>query len=83
MKSLLVLLIFLMALSIQAKDTNKDEVPHKKIQEVNFEDMILKGVIRNPDGLYLVQKKNMKFLPLYDIQKDFDRKIREVNSYTR
>ncbi|MBY0554100.1 hypothetical protein K2P97_06205 [bacterium] len=50
----------------------------RPIQEVNFSEMNLKGTIRNPDGAYLVQKKGLKFLPLYNIQKDVDQKIREA-----
>ena len=53
----------------------------RKIQEVNFSEMNLKGTIRNPDGAYLVQKKGLKFLPLHDIQRDMDLKIRETSLY--
>lgn len=53
----------------------------RQTQEVNFSEMNLKGTIRNPDGAYLVQKKGLKFLPLYNIQKDVDQKIREASLY--
>lgn len=53
----------------------------RKVQEVNFGDMNLKGTIRNPDGAYLVQKKGIKFMPLYDVQKDMDSRIRESALY--
>lgn len=53
----------------------------RDVQEVNFGEMNLKGTIRNPDGAYLVQKKGIKFMPLHDIQKDMDRKIRETSLY--
>ncbi len=53
----------------------------RKVQEVNFSEMNLKGTIRNPDGAYLVQKKGLKFMPLHDVQKDMDQKIRETASY--
>jgi hypothetical protein len=55
----------------------------RKVQEVNFGEMNLKGTIRNPDGAYLVQKKGIKFLPLHDIQKDMDGRIRESSLYLR
>ena len=55
----------------------------RKVQEVNFGEMSLKGTIRNPDGAYLVQKRGIKFLPLYDVQKDMDAKIRETSQYVR
>ncbi|AHI05511.1 hypothetical protein BDW_05015 [Bdellovibrio bacteriovorus W] len=53
----------------------------RKVQEVNFGEMNLKGTIRNPDGAYLVQKKGIKFMPLYDVQKDMDSRIRESALY--
>jgi hypothetical protein len=55
----------------------------RKIQEVNFAEMNLKGTIRNPDGAYLVQKRGIKFMPLYDVQKDMDAKIRDSVQYVR
>jgi hypothetical protein len=53
----------------------------RQVQEVNFSDMNLKGTIRNPDGAYLVQKKGIKFMPLHDVQKDLDQKLRETPLY--
>ena len=53
----------------------------RDIQEVNFSEMNLKGTIRNPDGAYLVQKSGIKFMPLHDVQKSVDQKIRETSLY--
>jgi hypothetical protein len=55
----------------------------RKVQEVNFAEMDLKGTVRNPDGAYLVQKRGIKFMPLYDVQKEMDSKIRESAQYVR
>jgi len=55
----------------------------RKVQEVNFAEMDLKGTVRNPDGAYLVQKRGIKFMPLYEVQKDMDLKIRESAQYVR
>jgi hypothetical protein len=55
----------------------------RKVQEVNFAELDLKGTVRNPDGAYLVQKRGIKFMPLYDVQKDMDTKIRESVQYVR
>lgn len=60
-------------------NAKKTEV--RKVQEVNFSEMNLKGTIRNPDGAYLVQKKGLKFMPLHDVQKDMDTKLRETSLY--
>ena len=55
----------------------------RKVQEVNFAELNMKGTIRNPDGAYLVQKRGIKFIPLYDVQKDMDSKIRDSAQYVR
>lgn len=55
----------------------------RKVQEVNFSEMNLKGTIRNPDGAYLVQRKGLKFIPLHNLQKNMDQKIREADLYLR
>ncbi len=56
---------------------------YRKVQEVNFAELNLKGTVRNPDGAYLVQKRGIKFLPLYDVKKDMDGKIRDSVQYVR
>lgn len=55
----------------------------RRVQEVNFAELNLKGTIRNPDGAYLVQKRGIKFMPLVDVQKDMDAKIRDSVQYVR
>jgi hypothetical protein len=55
----------------------------RKVQEVSFDGMDLKGTLRTPDGAYLVQKRGIKFLPLYDVKKDMDGKIRDSILYVR
>lgn len=32
---------------------------YRKVQEVNFAELNLKGTVRNPDGAYLVQKRGI------------------------
>lgn len=76
------LIVVLGSMSFVTKAEAKKKVT-RKVQEVNFGEMNLKGTIRNPDGAYLVQKKGIKFLPLYDIQKDMDSRIRESSLYLR
>lgn len=74
------LTIMMLSGSFQALAKSKSV---RKIQEVNFSEIDLKGTVRNPDGAYLVQKRGIKFLPLYDVQKDMDAKIRESVQYVR
>jgi len=73
--NLILLILFLFSSVGFAKKTVR------QVQEVNFSDMNLKGTIRNPDGAYLVQKRGIKFMPLYEVQKDLDQKIRETPIY--
>lgn len=73
----LVLSLLLVVIPTYAKKSTR------KVQEVNFNEMNLKGTIRNPEGAFLVQKKNLKFLPLHKVQKEMDAKIRESSLYIR
>jgi predicted Holliday junction resolvase-like endonuclease len=73
---LILILSVLIPALLQAKTVNV-----RKTQEVNFSEMSLKGTIRNPDGAYLVQKRGLKFQPLYKVQEDFDKKLRETYLY--
>ncbi len=74
-QALMLLIILIISSPAFAKKTVR------QVQEVNFSDMNLKGTIRNPDGAYLVQKKGIKFMPLHDVQKDLDQKLRETPLY--
>ncbi len=78
-KNAIILFIFLLlAPGLQAKTKTA-----RKVQEVNFSEMSLKGTVRNPEGAFLVQKKGIKFLPLYDVKKDMDEKIRDSAIYVK
>lgn len=41
---------------------------YKKTQEVKFEGSEVDGVARTPDGSYVVQKRGISFIPLYDVK---------------
>jgi len=81
MKTLIVLSLIFVFMESAHSEGKKKTV--RKVQEVNFGEMSLKGTIRNPDGAFLVQKKGLKFLPLYEVQKDMDSRIREASFYVR
>ncbi len=72
--------LFVCMMSVKSMAKN---VKIRKTQEVNFSEMSLKGTIRNPDGAYLVQKRGVKFLPLYEVQKNMDEKIRDAAGYVQ
>jgi hypothetical protein len=72
--------IFIVLMSFKSIAKN---VKMRKSQEVNFSEMSLNGTIRNPDGAYLVQKRGIKFLPLFQVQKNMDEKIRDAGNYVQ
>lgn len=55
----------------------------RKTQDINFAEMSLKGTVRNPEGAFLVQKRGIRFMPLYEVQKDMDSKIRESSEQVK
>ena len=67
---------------VEAKAENK-RVRYKKTQNVSFDGTDIDGVVRSPDGAYLVQKKGVKFLPLYKVKKQFDQRIKNSVDYLR
>ena len=76
-------LLFATALAASVQIAEAKNKTTRKVQEVNFNEMSLKGTVRNPEGAFLVQKKGIKFLPLHDVKKDMDSKIRESVEYVR
>lgn len=76
-------LVFLFCAQLLSAPAQAKTKTVRKVQEVNFAELNLKGTIRNPDGAYLVQKRGIKFMPLYDVQKDMDTKIRDSVQYVR
>lgn len=82
MRSYLLVLLMCFSATTATNAQSKKKVV-RKVQEVNFSEMSIKGTIRNPDGAFLVQKKGLKFMPLIDIQKNMDKKIRDASFYVR
>lgn len=82
MRAYLLLGFVAMVISSPAFSQSKKKVV-RKVQEVNFSEMSIKGTIRNPDGAFLVQKKGIKFMPLVEVQKNMDKKIRDASFYVR
>ncbi len=83
MTSKFVLIAFALLLSSSFGFAQSKKRSIRKVQEVNFAEMSVKGTIRNPDGAYLVQKRGLKFLPLYDVKKDMDERIRDASFYVK
>lgn len=62
-------------------DEAKKKIKYKKVQEVQFDGSDVDGKVRNPTGSYMVHKRGVDFVPLYKVQKQFDRSIMESIDY--
>jgi len=78
MKLFMMLVILFFSVNSIAKRT-----VNRKTQDVNFDGSSVDGVARNPDGAYLLQKRGIKFLPLYKVRKKFDEEIKNSTDYLR
>ncbi len=77
---ILILFILMMSPTLGHTETKK-KTSFKKTQEVSFDGADVDGLVRSPDGAYLHQKKGIKFLPLYKVDKTFDRDIKNSVDY--
>jgi ethanolamine utilization protein EutP (predicted NTPase) len=59
------------------------KVSYRKTQEVDFESQDIDGQVRSPDGAYLLQKRGVRFLPLYKVNNQFEKNILESVEYLR
>lgn len=74
-----IILFFVTEMKVSA-ETKKQ---FRKTQEVNFEGSDVDGQARNPDGDFLLDKKGVKFMPLYKVDKHFDSEIKNSVDYLR
>jgi hypothetical protein len=77
MKKLLIVAGVLLPLAFAAAEGKK------KKQEVNFEDQNVDGKLNSPDAAYLVQKRGVRFIPLYKVNDQFEKHILESVEYLR
>jgi hypothetical protein len=84
MKRIILFLLFVSVSSVAAEGTKKEKKKnYSKTQEVSFDSTDIDGLVRSPDGAYLNQKKGIKFLPLFQVEKSFDREIKSSVEYLR
>ena len=77
------ILIVILALMFSATALAEKRKSTRKTQEVNFDGADIDGQVRSPDGAYVQQKKGIKFLPVYKVEKRFDKNIKESVEYLR
>ena len=77
--------ILLLTFSISgfAAETKKNVKYKKGRQEVSFDAADIDGVARNPNASYLVQKRGVDFLPLYNVREAYDQSIKDSLDYLR
>ncbi|MBT4762264.1 MAG: hypothetical protein HOO06_11240 [Bdellovibrionaceae bacterium] len=76
MRLLVILTILVVSYSAIAKS-----VKYRKTQDVSFDGSEVDGMSRSPDGAYLLQKRGLKFMPLYKVRKKFDKEIKNSVRY--
>ncbi|MCB0411896.1 MAG: hypothetical protein KDD22_05180 [Bdellovibrionales bacterium] len=55
----------------------------RKTQEVNFDGADIDGVVRTPDGSYLLQKRGVDFVPLYEVKRQIKDNVKDSVEYLR
>lgn len=83
MKHFYIVFLLLIAFALPAGAEGKKKVTTRKTQEVNFEDTDIDGKVNSPDGAYLLQKRGVKFMPLYKVNNRFEKNILESVEYLR
>jgi hypothetical protein len=82
MKTLFLVLFLLSAATAIADDEGKGG-HFKKTQEVTFEGSEVDGTAHTPDGAYVVQKRGISFIPLYDLKHHVNESIDSSVDYLK
>jgi hypothetical protein len=83
MKRLCVFLIILGFAAPALGDGAKKKVQYRKTQEVDFDGSDIDGQVRSPDGAYLLQKRGVRFIPLYKVNNEFEKNILDSVEYLK
>lgn len=77
-----ILLILAIVTTAAFADEGK-HVKYSKTQEVNFDETGIDGVVHSPDGAYLLQKRGVKFSPLYKVDQQMENGIVDSINYLK
>ncbi len=77
----IIFIIFLVLISLNSALAQEKKA--RKVQEINFDGTDIDGEARKPDGSYLVQKRGIDFVPLYNMRKQFDENIKDSVEYLK
>jgi hypothetical protein len=75
--------LLILALVLTGSVSHAKKVKYRKTQEVNFDAADVDGKVRNPDGVYMVQKRGIDFMPLYKVKGNFDDNIKDSVNYIK
>lgn len=75
----LILLVMIFNFSVTALATESKQ----KTQKIDFEEEMIDGQVRKPDGSYVVQKRSVDFVPLYRVREHFDENIKQSIEYLK
>ena len=78
----LILALTILACGFAFAETKK-VVKYRKTQEVNFDEADIDGQVRSPDGAYLLQKRGVKFTPLYKVDQQIDKNLADSINYLK
>jgi hypothetical protein len=81
--SLLSTLTLVLSCSVVQADGGKKKVEYRKTQEVSFDAQDVDGQVRTPDGSFVNPQKGVRFMPLYKIDKRFDKAIKDSPEFVR
>ena len=82
MRVIVILIVMYFSLSAIA-DAKKKKVEFRKTQEVSFDGQDVDGEVRSPDGSFVNPQKGVRFMPVYKVDKRFDKAIKESPEYLR
>ncbi len=69
--------------SVSSAGTVAKRTVYRRTQSVDFDATDVDGIARSPDGAYVQQKKGIKFLPLYNVNQNFDQAIKRSIRYVK
>lgn len=86
MKSLMIIVLtlgFSIPVLAGAASNKSKKVQYRKTQEVDFDQTDVDGQVHSPDGAYLLQKRGVRFIPLYKVNNEFEKNILDSVEYLR
>jgi hypothetical protein len=69
--------------AVKSVADEKKSSKYKKTQEVNFDEADIDGVVHSPDGAYLLQKRGVKFSPLYKMDQKMEKGVLDSINYLK